>query len=113
MKDFLFIYRSDYSIVAKNSPEEMQAITKSWMDWIGSIAAQNKLSDRGNRLNSEAKVVGPNNVVTDGPYMEIKETIGGYTIVKAENIDGAVEIAKGCPIYSVGGSVEVREVDVM
>ncbi|RWY50178.1 YciI family protein [Mucilaginibacter gilvus] len=113
MKDFLLIYRSNPSPVTTASPEEMQALTKKWMDWVGSIAAQNKLTDRGNRLNPEAKVVRPNDVVTDGPYMEIKEAIAGYSIVKAETLDEAVEIAKGCPVFLVGGNVEVRQIDVM
>ena len=76
MKDFLFVFRMDESKMPKASPEEMQANTKRWMDWIGSIAAQNKLTDRGNRLASSGKVLKPNNVITDGPYTEIKETIG-------------------------------------
>ena len=113
MKDFLLIYRSEFSPVATSSPEEMQALTKKWMDWVGSIAAQNKLTDRGNRLNAEAKVCRPNNVVTDGPYMEIKEAIAGYSIIKVETLDEAVEIAKGCPVYLVGGNVEVRAIDIM
>jgi hypothetical protein len=50
MKDFLLIYRTDYNTMPQRSPEEMQAITKRWMDWIGGIAAQNKLTDRGNSL---------------------------------------------------------------
>lgn len=95
------------------SPEEMQSMTKQWMDWMGSIAAQNKLVDRGNRLGEEGKVLRPNNVVTDGPYTEIKETLGGYTLVKANSMDEAVELAKGCPIFAVGGTVEVRPIDQM
>ncbi|MEO6150008.1 MAG: YciI family protein [Mucilaginibacter sp.] len=113
MKEFLFVFRNDYSAVPVGSPEELQAVTKSWMDWVGSIAAQNKLSDRGNRLGSEGKVVRPDNVVTDGPYTEIKELIGGYTIVKVETLEEAVELAKGCPIFAVGGNVEVRYIDPM
>lgn len=110
MKDFLFIFRSDFGKMAQVSPEEMQAMTKRWMDWIGGIAAQNKLTDRGNRLEKSGRVLKPNNVITDGPYTEIKETIGGYSIVKADTIEEATEIAKGCPVFSVGGSLEVREV---
>jgi len=99
--------------MAQASPEDMQATMKKWMDWIGGIAAQNKLIDRGNRLNSAGKVVKPDNVVTDGPYTEIKELIGGYTLIKAESIEEAVEMSKGCPILWVGGNVEVREIDQM
>ncbi|MCQ6959340.1 YciI family protein [Mucilaginibacter aquariorum] len=113
MKDFLFVFRNDFENIPKGSPEELQALTKKWMDWVGGIAAQNKLSDRGSSLASGGKVVRPNNVVTDGPYTEIKELIGGYTIVKADSIDEAVELASGCPVFNYGGNVEVREINVM
>ena len=113
MKDFLLVFRSDASAIPKRSPEEMQAITKKWMDWIGGIAAQNKLSDRGNRLDPTGKVLKPGNVIADGPYTEIKETIGGYSIVKAESIEEAIELTKQCPILTMGGNVEVREISVL
>ena len=113
MKEFLFIFRNDYKAMAGRSPEEMQSMTKLWMNWIGNIAAQNKLGDRGNRLEDYGKVVKGGNVVTDGPYTEIKESVGGYTIVKSSSIEDAVELAKGCPILSVGGNVEVREISVL
>lgn len=114
MKDFLFLFRNTADAAAVNqSPEEMQSITQKWMDWIARIAAQNKLTDRGNRLAHEGKVIRPNNIVTDGPYTEIKELIGGYTIVKAESLEEATELAKGCPGLLFGGSVEVREISVL
>nr|WP_295864225.1 YciI family protein [uncultured Chitinophaga sp.] len=113
MKNFLFLYRSDFSFAAKRSPEEMQNNTKMWMDWIGGIAAQNKLADRGNRLEQTGKVVKPNNVVTDGPFTEIKETLGGYTVIQADSLEEAAELAKGCPILAVGGNVEIREISVL
>ena len=113
MKDFLFVYRNDFKNQPTGTPEEMQAVTKKWMDWVGGIAAQNKLSSVGNRLHSEGRVVRPNNVVTDGPYTEIKELIGGYSIVKVETLEEAVELAKGCPIFEFGGNVEVRAVNAM
>ncbi|MDB5091165.1 MAG: transcription initiation protein [Mucilaginibacter sp.] len=113
MKDFLLVYRNDFKNQPTGSPEELQAVTKKWMDWIGGIAAQNKLTNQGNRLGSEGKVVRPNNVVTDGPYTEIKELIGGYSIINAESYDEAVEIAKGCPIFEFGGNVEVRDINPM
>jgi hypothetical protein len=113
MKDFLFVFRTDYKTMPTGSPEEMQSRTKRWMDWIGGIAAQNKLGDRGNRLEPGGKVVRPKNVTTDGPYMEIKESIGGYTIVKASSMEEAVTLAQGCPILNFGGNVEVREISVL
>jgi hypothetical protein len=113
MKDFLLIFRTDYNTMPKASPEEMQAVTKRWMDWIGGIAAQNKLTDRGNRLFPTGKVVKANNVIADGPYTEIKESIIGYSMVKAASYDEAVALAGGCPILTMGGNVEVREVHAL
>jgi hypothetical protein len=113
MKNFLLVYRADYASMPQASPEQMQATTKRWMDWVGSIAAQNKLGDRGNRLEPGGKVVRPDLVITDGPYTEIKESLGGYSIVKADSIEEAVALAKGCPILSTGGNVEVREISVL
>ncbi len=110
MKEFLLLFRSDPKIVPARSPEEMETNMKKWMDWMGGIAAQNKLIDRGNRLGEEGKVLKPGNLITDGPYMEIKEAIGGYTLIKAVSFEEAAELSKNCPILLVGGSVEVREI---
>lgn len=114
MKDYLFIYRIDEETtqeMSKRSPEEMQAVTQKWMDWIGGIAAQNKLTDRGNRLFPTGRVLRPGNVVADGPYTEIKEFISGYSIVKAASLDEATKLAEGCPGLAFGGNVEIREVN--
>ena len=110
MKDYLLVYRADYNFMPDRTPEEMQAMTKRWMDWIGGIAAQNKLTDRGNRLQASGKVIKNDNTITNGPYAEIKESIGGYSIIKAESYEAAIELAKGCPILTQGGNVEVREI---
>ncbi|WPR76004.1 YciI family protein [Algoriphagus sp. NG3] len=109
MKEFALIFRLSDISDFKPSPTQME----ERMNWLGSIAAQNKLVDKGNTLlpiPGSAKTVKPGDVVTDGPYTEIKEFISGYIVVKAETIDEAVEIAKGNPIFKIGGSIEVREV---
>lgn len=113
MKDYLLVYRTDYNIIPDRTPEEMAAMSKRWMDWIGSIAAQNKLTDRGNRLHASGKVVKNDSTVTNGPYAEIKESIGGYSIIRANSYEEAIELAKGCPIFTQGGNVEVREISPM
>jgi hypothetical protein len=112
MKDYLFIFRTDYSTTSQPTPEDAQAMTQKWMNWIGSIAAQNKLADRGNRLEASGKTV-KNGSVTNGPYTEIKESIGGYSVIRAQSYEEAVELAKGCPILSIGGNVEIREISVL
>jgi hypothetical protein len=109
MKEFLLIFRRDVITGASQlSPEQLQASMKPWQDWLGSIAAQNKLAGTGNRLDSDGRVVRADKSVTNGPYVEIKEAIGGYIMVKAADINEATEIAKGCPIFTFGGNVEVR-----
>jgi hypothetical protein len=110
MKEFLLIYRNDYKAKSQPSPDEMQASMKQWQDWLGGIAAQNKLANQGSPLTSAGKVVKANNVITDGPYTEIKELIGGYSIIKAESIEEAAELVHGCPELLEGGNVEVREI---
>ena len=110
MREFAFIFRLKDIADFRPSPEQMQ----ERMNWLAGIAAQNILVDKGNTLLPEpgsAKTVRPNNMITDGPYTEIKEFISGYVIVKAQDLDAAVELAKGNPIFhQVGGSIEVREV---
>ncbi len=111
MKEFLLIFRSDNTVSqGQPSPEQMQAVMKQWQDWMGSLAAQNKLANPGNRLSSEGRVVKPNNMVTNGPYVELTEAIGGYIVVNAASLDEAAELSKGCPILQVGGNVEVRTI---
>ena len=110
MDEFILIFRhQDGKKVA--SPEQLQIWMKQTMDWIGGIAAQNKFSG-GNGLPFEgSKVVYSNNVVTNGPFGDIKETVGGYIIVKANSVDEAVEFAKDCPVLQgEGNSVEVRKI---
>lgn len=113
MDEYMLIFRhQDGNKVA--SPEQINIWMKQTMDWIGGIAAQNKFS-YGNGLPFEgAKVVRRKNdqkIVTDGPFGEIKETIGGYIVVKAGSVDEAVEFAKGSPVLQgEGNSVEVRKV---
>ena len=93
------------------SPEQLEIWMKQTMDWIGGIAAQNKFVGGTGLLFDDAKVVRPNNLVTNGPFGEIKETIGGFITVKADSIEEAVEFAKGCPVLQgEGNSMEVRRI---
>ena len=111
MKDFMMIFRTEKNDRPAPSPEEMQQMVKVWQDWIGGIAAQGKF-DSTNALGGQGKTVHSNGMVTDGPFAEIKEIVGGYIIVKAENLDEAVKLSEGCPTLAIGGTVEVRDVMV-
>lgn len=109
MKEFMLIFRSDPAKIPSGTPEEMKAITQRWMDWIAGIAAADKLADRGNRLERTGRVIKAD-ITTDGPFCELKEMVGGYTLIRAASTEEAETIAKGCPVLSLGGSVEVREI---
>jgi len=110
MNEFLLIFRRDFSTKeAQPSPEELQASLKQWQDWFGGIAAQDKLARPLQRWDGEGRVVNPGKTVINGPYAEIKEAIGGLIIVRAADYEEAEEIAKGCPILSLGGNVEIRK----
>jgi len=94
------------------SPEQMQIWMKQTMDWIGGIAAQNKFKSGTGLPFADARVVQSNKVVTNGPFGDIKETIGGFIIVKAESVEEAVEFAKGSPVLQgEGNTVEVRRIE--
>lgn len=110
MEEFILIFRhEDGHKVA--SPEQIQIWMKQTMDWIGGIAAQNKFIGGNGLPFDDAKVVHHKNVVTNGPFGDIKETIGGYIIVKADSVDEAVEFAKGSPVLQGdGNTVEVRKI---
>jgi len=107
MKEFTLIFRLSDTADTRPSSGQIQERLR----WLANIAAQNKLVDKGNTLSvTSAKTVRNETMVTDGPFTEIKEFINGYLIVRAENIDEAVALARTSPIFKVGGSIEVREI---
>jgi hypothetical protein len=112
MKEFMLIFRNTGAEGTKYSPEQMQESEKQWNDWMGGIAAAGRFV-KCSRPDAEGKTVNGKHMVTDGPYAEIKEILMGVLTVKAESIDDAVEIAKGCPILLADGTVEVRPVMFM
>jgi hypothetical protein len=109
MEEYALIMRhEDGTRIA--SPEQMEIWMKQTMDWIGGIAAQNKFVSGTGLLFDGAKVI-RNDIVTNGPFGEIKETIGGLIVIKADSVDEAVEFAKGCPVLQgPGNSMEVRRI---
>ena len=112
MSQFLYLYRMDPAgRTTAMSPERAQQNMQRWMTWMQELDAKGHLKDRGQPLENGGKVVrGQQKTVTDGPYAEAKDLVGGFTIVEAPDIDKAVELSRGCPILDGGGSVEVRPV---
>ena len=112
MKEFMMLFRHDPSLYQEPASQEAaQAEIQKWNDWIGGIAAQDKFV-KSDALGYVGKTLHSDGVVTDGPYAEVKEIVGGYIIVKAADMEEALKLAHGCPTLAYGGNVEVRDVMV-
>ena len=109
MNDYVLLYRG---AERGGSPEEMQQRMQKWIAWMKNLAEQGHLKDCGHPLERGGKTVrGRQKSVTDGPFLEAKDAIGGYTLIQARDLDQAVELSKGCPIFDAEtGTVEVRPV---
>jgi len=92
------------------SAAEMQAHVRKWYAWSDALMAKGHslqgqpLADRGRTLR------GKDRIITDGPYAELKDLVTGAMIITAASFDEAVELARDCPVFELGGSVEVRPV---
>jgi len=111
MEKFIYLFRG--GMQANPSPEAMQADMQKWMVWMKGLGEKGILVG-GEPLQPTGKQVkGTKKVVTDGPFVEVKEAVGGYLIVNAKDINDAVEISKGCPILDGDGHIEVRPIQKM
>ena len=110
---FLYIFRGGAD-PNQMSPEDMQRNMDAWFAWMndlrkkGHLQAGEPLQDGGKVLKGKG-----GRSVTDGPYAEGKEEVGGYLLVSATDLNEAAELAKGCPIFANDGSVEVRAIQDM
>lgn len=112
MSKYLFLFRGglDY---ASSTPDSIQANMMKWKNWMEELARKGKMLS-GEPLDRPGKVVGgKSKQVTDGPFAEGRELVGGYLMVEASGMDEAVELSKGCPIFDNDGSVEVRPIREM
>lgn len=108
VSEFLFLYRGGED---GRTPERMQQMMQKWMTWLKQLGEQGHLKDQGQPLERAGKLVkGKHKTVTDGPFAEVKDVVGGYTLIQARDLEQAVELSKGCPIFELDGAVEVRPV---
>jgi hypothetical protein len=109
MNEFVFLYRGGER--PTGSPAQMQAQMQKWMGWLKELSDKGHVKDPGHPLERTGKLVtGKQKTVTDGPFAEAKDVVGGYTLVTARDISHAAELSTGCPILDVGGAVEIRPV---
>jgi len=108
MSEYVFLYRGGEN---GRSAERAQQMMQKWMAWLKDLAQRGHIKDQGQPLERAGKLVkGSKKTVTDGPFAEAKDVVGGYTLIEARDLDQAVELSKGCPIFEVEGAVEVRPV---
>ena len=94
----------------EQSPEQMQASMGKWMAWIEKLNKAGQYVSGEPLLPGGKMITGKKKTVTDGPYTEGKEVVGGYFVIKAANMDEAVSICDDYPGYESGGTVQVRQV---
>ena len=111
MADFMLIFRGGE---ATGSPEQMQQHMHKWMTWFDGLTKAGVYQGVGAPLERGGKSVrGKGKAVSDGPFGDAKDLVGGYAVISAKDLDSAVEIARGCPTYEIDGAVEVRAVRPM
>ena len=113
MSEFIYLYRIGAAAQreAMGTPEQAQRSMQVWLAWMRDLEAKGHLKNPGQPLEQAGQVVrGKQRVVTDGPYVEIKDLVAGFTIVEARDLAEAVKLSTGCPILEGEGSVEVRPV---
>ena len=111
MKDFLLLFRGGEveRAAQQQSPELWKKHMMKWKTWMEGLGSQGRFVS-GQPLNEDGSVIrGKKKVVTDGPFAESKEIVGGYLMIKAKDLKEAVELSKGCPLLEHDGIVEVRE----
>jgi len=107
MSEFVLIFRRDYQTKEiQPNPEQMQEHLKHWQAWFGSLT--DKLTRPIQRIDQQGRISGQYNSVQTGPYLEVKESIGGLVFINAADYDQAVKVAKTCPVLELDGSVEIR-----
>lgn len=107
MEKFMLIFHGgqDHS----QSPEQMQASMGKWMAWIEKLSKAGKYV-AGEPLLPGGKMVNGVKKVTDGPFTEGKEVVGGFFIVNAADMDEALSYCEDYPDYDKGGTIQVRQV---
>lgn len=113
MKEYMMIIRGGEDVAAIKSPEEVQAHMQDWQKWMGGMAEAGKFVGGQPLMNEGKALIDKGTRVTDRPLVEGKELVGGYIIVKADSLDEATDMAKGCPGFEHDCSIEVREIRSM
>ena len=113
MSQFMLFIRGGSDTSENMSAEQIQGAIERYRAWAQKLRAQEKLASAEKLKDNEGWMLSMKNgqVLVDGPFAETKETIGGYFIINAKNLDEAIEVTRECPTLSEGGMVELREIE--
>lgn len=114
MHEYLLLLHESPADFQDFSPEEMQRIIMEYREWYTKLAAADRVRGSNKLADEPGKVLrldGDKLLVTDGPYSETKELIGGYFIIAAASYEEAVELSRDCPHLTYGGRIELRQVE--
>ncbi|MTI29937.1 YciI family protein [Xanthovirga aplysinae] len=110
MKKFLLLLHEDVERMQNLSSKEMEELVKSHTAWANKLGEQGYLLSCDGLDERGVQIKGRESIIQDGPYIESKEMIGGYFLLKAKELDHVVEIAKECPCHLWGGTTEIRPI---
>jgi len=108
MEKYMFIFIG--GDVSHLSPEAQQAQMQKWFAWVEKLQKEQRYVSGEALLPGGKKISGSKKVVTDGPFAEAKEAVGGYFVIQAKDMNEATAIAKDYPDFDLDGTVEIREV---
>jgi len=92
------------------SAEDLQKMVEKYMAWADKLRTEDRYR-AGEELQTSGKVLRKEGQrVVDGPYVETKETVGGFFLIEAKNFDDAITISRECPHLDFGGEIEIHEV---
>jgi hypothetical protein len=116
MSEYVLLFRSNEADRRDHmdTPEMAQKSMQAWLGWMRELEAKGALANPGQPLDTAGRVIrGKARVVTDGPFVEVKDMVLGFIVVRAKDTDEAVALARGCPMLDGDGSVEIRPVRSM
>ncbi len=109
MPDFMLLFRGGDPQQGARTPEDFHQHMAEWGQWVQGLHSSGVFEAGRSLQPTPSRVLDRRLTVTDGPFCEAKELIGGFVIVRAEDVEAATEIAKGCPVLAMGGEVEIRQ----
>jgi len=116
MAQFLLLLHETPADFAALSPQQIQSIIEEYSAWAETLRREERLVDSHKLKDDGGRHLARRDgrlQVTDGPYAEAREVVGGYFLLRAKGYDEAARLAEGCPHLKYGGRIEIRQIDLL